>query len=255
MFSIFSVSTGSYLQSPLAPKLLKLPVSFLPATMAHYPEISAIDFSLRVENGRVFQNLVHVPNYAYQHTGNFDHYQLSSHDFVPCEGPGPARFVLRKGLAYSLWETVQMKVKYILAAAHNWNGQENTNPLPTTLHANKITEIGMPPPPFPDPMLLSANLFLADEDPEVIRYWVKLARNLPQPLCVDHEGQAQLSERCELHVGLAPLTLRYPPRRRPRRHQYRRHGRSLVPVYGQRLPPSQDSFALSGAGYVHVGHR
>ena len=142
--------------------------------MAHYPEISAVDFSLRVENGRVFQNPVRVPSYAYQHTGNFDYYQLSPHDFIPCEGPGPTRFVLRKGLAYSLWETVQMKVKYILAAAHNWNGQENTNPLPTTLPANKITEIGMPPPPFPDPMLLSANLFLADEDPEVIRYWVKL---------------------------------------------------------------------------------
>lgn len=142
--------------------------------MAHYPEISAVDFSLRITNGRMFQNPVHVPKYAYQHTANFDHYQLSPHDFIPYEGPGPARFVLRRGLAYSLWETVQMKVKYILAAAHNWNGQVDTDPLPSTLPESKITELGMPPPPFPDPMLLSANLFLADEDPEVIRYWVRL---------------------------------------------------------------------------------
>ena len=142
--------------------------------MAHYPEISAIDFSLRVENGRTFQNPVRVPKYAYQHTGNFDFYQPSAHDFLPCEGPGPERFVLRKGLAYSLWETVQMKVKYILAAAHNWNGQVDTHPLPTTLPEAKVTELGMPPPPFPDSTLLSINLFLADEDPEVIRNWVYL---------------------------------------------------------------------------------
>ena len=142
--------------------------------MAHYPEISAIDFVLRANNGRIVQAPVHIPKYAYQHTGNFDRYKPTPHDFEPYEGPGPAQVLMRKGIAFGLWETMHMKVKYILSAAHRWNGQIDTTPLPSVLPEHKLTEIGMPPPPFPDPQLLTINIFLTAETRETLCNWVDL---------------------------------------------------------------------------------
>ena len=140
--------------------------------MATYPEISAMDFSVRIENGQPVQNQVYVPKYAYQHTPNFDQYKPADEDLVPYEGIGPQRYTLRRSLANCYWETVQMKIKYILAAAHNWHGPIATGPLPTTLSKSKLAEIGMPPPLFPHTELLTINFFLAPEKPEVIRSWV-----------------------------------------------------------------------------------
>lgn len=141
-------------------------------TMATYPEISAVDFSVRIENGQPVQNQVYVHKYAYQHTSNFDQYKPADEALIPYEGIGPKRYTLRRSLANCYWETVQMKIKYILAAAHNWNGQTATVPLPTTLSKSKLTEIGMPPPLFPHTELLTINFFLSPEKPEVIREWV-----------------------------------------------------------------------------------
>ena len=143
-------------------------------TMAHYPEISAIDFVLRANDGRIIQAPVHVPKYVYQHTGNFDRYKPTPHDFEPYEGPGPAQVLMRKGIAFGLWETMHMKVKYILSAAHRWNRQIDTTPLPSVLPEHKLTEIGMPPPPFPDPQLLTVNIFLTAETHETLCNWVDL---------------------------------------------------------------------------------
>ena len=140
--------------------------------MATYPEVSAVDFSVCIENGQPVQNQVFVPKYAYQHTPNFDQYKPASEDFIPYEGIGPKRYTLRRGLASCYWETVHMKIKYILAAAHNWNGETATDPLPTTLSKSKLAELGMPPPLFPHTELLTINFFLAPEKQEVIRSWV-----------------------------------------------------------------------------------
>ena len=140
--------------------------------MATYPEISAVDFSVRIENGQPVQNQVYVPKYAHQYTSNFDQYKPADEDLIPYEGIGPQRYTLRRSLANCYWETVHMKIKYILAAAHNWNSQTATGPLPTTLSKSKLAELGMPPPLFPHTEFLTINFFLAPEKPEIICGWV-----------------------------------------------------------------------------------
>ena len=55
-----------------------------------------LDYSIQFKDGQFVQNHVHVPEYAYQHSANFDHYPPEIHNFVLCPEEGP-------GFCGSLW--------------------------------------------------------------------------------------------------------------------------------------------------------
>ena len=142
--------------------------------MAAYPPITAFDFEAHLENGELVQDLVEMPAYDFQHTAEFDFYRPTIHDYVPYPASRPDHVMLRADLAACLFETYNMKVKYVLAAAHDWNGEFTMDPLPTVLPDSKLKEIGMPAPPFPDCQLWAVNFFFKPEKISVIADWVEM---------------------------------------------------------------------------------
>ena len=141
--------------------------------MASYPEIMALDFTVCLVDGKPVQNPVYVPDYAFQYTANYDHYQLQPHDLLPIKVAGADLVVLRGDVAVCYWESVKMKIRHILAAAQVLDGDFTIGPLPTDLPKSKCNEIGMIPPPFPDPLHLVSNFLLKPEKPEVVKEWVQ----------------------------------------------------------------------------------
>lgn len=127
--------------------------------MAAYPPVTAFDFEAHLENGILMQDLIPMPAYDFQHTAEFDYYRPTIHDYMPYPASGPDQVMLRADLAACLFETYNMKVKYVLAAAHDWNGELTTDPLPSVLPDSKLKEIGMPAPPFLDCQLWAVNFF------------------------------------------------------------------------------------------------
>ena len=180
--------------------------------MAHYPEVSALDYSVQFKGGQIVQNRVYVPEYAYQHSANFDHYPPTDHDFNAHPEAGPGFMALRSTLAASYWESLSMKMKYILAAAHGWDGTITTNPLPTTIPTSKLAEIKMIAPQFPSLQLLETN-YLAypgkqSDIKELVEAWQALSLGLSAWI-----GQAQLNsasvENCSWVWPRSPFSV-YP---------------------------------------------
>jgi hypothetical protein len=65
-----------------------------------------------------------------------------------------------------------MKGRYILAAAHGWDGDSANHPLPIMIPDGKLQEIHMIPLPLPPTHQLSFNVLLLPENPAIIHAWV-----------------------------------------------------------------------------------
>ncbi|KAF8489737.1 hypothetical protein JB92DRAFT_3129285 [Gautieria morchelliformis] len=142
--------------------------------MSSFPEISSSDFSLRCIDGKLIQGPVDAPEFQFQFTSNFDFYHPCSIDFIWLDPPINLHATLRSDLASCYWETLKMKCRYILAAAHEWKGDFDKGPLPQYIPNSLLSEIGMIHPPFPPLDQLTYNFFLLPEDPAEIRRHVKI---------------------------------------------------------------------------------
>jgi hypothetical protein len=165
--------------------------------MATFPEISARDFHTRFDGNRIVQGPVAAPFYPFQHTSNFDYYRPCHFDFCFLNPPHEGMAVLRNDLASACWESLKMKNRYIMAAAHGWKGDGEDEPLPMTIPAEKLVEIGMIYPPFPPVPQLAHNFLLLPESPSTIR-----AR-----LAMWQENSRQLAawiSKAKLHCALIP---------------------------------------------------
>ena len=98
-----------------------------PAGMALFPVITARDYSVRQGLYSLEQESLTVPRFEFQFTSNFDFYPLGKQDFVYLDPPYHQFATIRPDLASCLWETLKMKVHFILCAARNGNCDAATN--------------------------------------------------------------------------------------------------------------------------------
>lgn len=128
--------------------------------MATFPTITALNYSVRQGPCSLIQEPVLVPRFPFQFSSNFDFYPLGKQDFDYLDPPSNHFAVVRPDIAACLWETLKMKVRYILAAAHNGNCEAASDLLITFISSAKLKEIDMLPPPFPPAHQLTSNPFL-----------------------------------------------------------------------------------------------
>ena len=136
--------------------------------MASFPEISARNYSVHRGPHSLVQEPVLIPRFQFQYTSNFDFYLLGKCDFIPLEHPPHHYAVLHSDIAICLWESLKMKVRYILATSRNGNCDAVFDLLSTYIPSAKLQEIDMLPPPFPSIHQLTFNPFLRPGHPAVI---------------------------------------------------------------------------------------
>ena len=136
--------------------------------MATFPEISFLDFSVRKGLHSTTQEPVSIPFHEFQFTSQFDFYRPCKSDLVYLTPSSSDYVVLRNELAVSIWESLKMKTRYILAAAHRWNGDTAVIPLPTSLPDAKLREIKMIRPALPFLHPLTFNPLLCPGPPTAV---------------------------------------------------------------------------------------
>ena len=141
--------------------------------MATFPNITSLEFNLHRYNDHIIQNAVYPPEFGFQFTANFDYYTPSPFDFKFLDAPDNNFAVMRSTLAGAIWETLKMKGRYILAAAHGWDPDTATDPLPISLPEEKLKEIDMISPPFPSVYQLTYNFFEFPAPMKTILEWVE----------------------------------------------------------------------------------
>ena len=139
-----------------------------PSGMANFPEVTSRDYTLRQTPNGLVQEPVSTLHFPFQHSSNFDFYRPCKFDFIYLDAPINNYAVLRNDLAHSIWESVKMKGRYIIAAAHGWDGDTATYALPTSIPDAKFKEIHMLPPPLMPNQLLAFNKLLFPERPTII---------------------------------------------------------------------------------------
>ena len=142
--------------------------------MAVFPEITSHDYAIRLNQHLLEQEPVYVPLYPFQFTSNYDFYRPSKFDFIYLDPPTNNHAVLHYDLAISLWDTMRMKERYILAAAHNWDGDTATHPLPAFIPDSKFKEIHMLSPIFHHHAPLSSIKLFTPANPITICSWISI---------------------------------------------------------------------------------
>ena len=140
--------------------------------MATFPAISDRDYSIRQGPYSLEQEPIPVPRFEFQFSSNFDFYPIGKQDFAHLDPPYNLFATIRPDIASCLWETLKMKVRYILAAAHNGNCDAASDLLSTFISSVKLKEINMLPPPFPPAHQLTSNPFLRPGHPAIVDTWV-----------------------------------------------------------------------------------
>ena len=155
--------------------------------MANFPEITFLDFSVRKGLHSATQEPVSFPFHEFQFTSQFDFYRPCKSDLVYLTPPSSDYVVLRSDLAISIWESLRMKTRYILAAAYRWNGDTAASPLPTSLSDAKLEEIRMIKPAIPFLHPLTFNPLLCPGPPATVfsrvAIWQERARMLSAWIC------------------------------------------------------------------------
>ena len=142
------------------------------------------------------QEPVLIPRFQFQYTSNFDFYPLGKCDFIPLEPPPHHYAVLRSDIAICLWESLKMKVHFILAASRNGNCDAVFDLLSTYIPSAKLQEIDMLPPPFPSVHQLTFNPFLRPGHPAVIESVVSSWQTTSRMLSVWIAKAQENSVRC-----------------------------------------------------------
>ena len=140
--------------------------------MATFPVITARDYAVRKGPYSLEQEPIPVPRFEFQFTSNFDFYPLSKQDFVYLDPPYNHFASIRPDIASCLWESLKMKVRFILCAARYGNCDAATDLLTTFISNAKLKEIDMLHPPFPPAHQLTSNPFLRPGHPAVVETWV-----------------------------------------------------------------------------------
>lgn len=136
--------------------------------MATFAPVTALDYAKDRTDSIRPQVPVELGEFNHQYTSDFGQYRMCMHDLDRIDTVGGPTYYIRAELAACVWETVRMKVRYILAAAHNWRGDVNTEPLPTDLPKEKCDELSMGMPPIPAGRHLHFNFLKLHDKPEVL---------------------------------------------------------------------------------------
>ena len=142
--------------------------------MATFPVISERDYSVRPGPYLLKQEPIPLPRFEFQFSSNFDFYPVGKQDYTYLDPPYNLFATIHPDIASCLWETLKMKVRYILTAAHNGNGDATSDLLSTFISSTKLKEIGMVPPSFPPTHQLASNPFLHPGHPTVVDSWVTM---------------------------------------------------------------------------------
>ena len=140
--------------------------------MATFPIISERDYSVRPGPYSLEQEPIPMPRFEFQFSSNFDFYPVGKQDYAYLDPPYNLFATIRPDVASCLWETLKMKVRYILAAARDGNCDAALDPLSTFISSAKLKEINMVPPSFPPAHQLSSNPFLRPGHPAIVDSWV-----------------------------------------------------------------------------------
>ena len=140
--------------------------------MATFPTISERDYSIRQGPYSLEQEPIPVPRFEFQFSSNFDFYPVGKQDFTYLDPPYNLFATIRPDIASCLWETLKMKIRYILTAARNGNSNAASDLLTTFISSAKLKEIDMLPPPFPPAHQLASNPFLRPGHPAIVDTWV-----------------------------------------------------------------------------------
>lgn len=140
--------------------------------MASFPVITARDYSIRQGLYALEQEPITVPRFEFQFTSDFDFYPLGKQDFIYLDPPYHQFATIRPDLASCLWETLKMKVRFILCAARNGNCDAATDLLTTFISSAKLRELNLLHPPFPPAHQLTSNPFLRPGHPAIVETWV-----------------------------------------------------------------------------------
>ena len=140
--------------------------------MATFPHITARDYAVRQGPHSLEQEPIPTPRYEFQFTSNFDFYPSGKQDFAYLDPPYNNFATVRSDIASCLWESLKMKVRFVLAAARNGNCDSASDLLMTFISNAKLQEINMIHPPFPPAHQLTSNPFLRPGHPTVVETWV-----------------------------------------------------------------------------------
>ena len=143
-----------------------------PSGMASFPIITALNYAVRKGPYSLEQEPIPVPQFKFQYSSNFDFCPIGKQDFRYLDPPYNHFATIRPDLASCLWETLRMKVHYILMAARNGNCDSASDLLTTFISNAKLREIDMLHPPFPPAHQLTSNPFLRPGNPAVVETWV-----------------------------------------------------------------------------------
>jgi hypothetical protein len=150
--------------------------------MATFSPVTSLDYAKDRTDSLRPQVNVELGEFEHQYTSDFDHYRICMHDLNMVETVGGRTYFIRLELAASVWESVRMKSRYILAAAHNWHGDINTEPLPTELPKDKCDELSMVVPPIPAERHLRFNFLTMNSTPEILKcrveHWQQIGHQL-----------------------------------------------------------------------------
>lgn len=149
-----------------------LVLSLWSSGMATFPNITALNYSVRKGHNSLYQESLPAPRFEFQFTSNFDFYPVGSQDYEYLDPPDNHFAHIRPDIASCLWESLKMKVRYILSAARNGDSHAAFDLLTTFISNAKLREVDMLPPPFPPAHQLVSNPFLRPGHPSVVDTWV-----------------------------------------------------------------------------------
>jgi hypothetical protein len=172
--------------------------------MALFPPVTSVDYQLSHDGDNVIQAAVSLPQYEFQHSDNFEFYKPGRHDWTSIFLFGKHYFYLRPELADSLWESVRMKCRYILAAAAGWKGDVDSNDLPLTIPDEKYQEISMIRAPIPPDNYLAHNFLKIPGEKVEIESWIERWQQTGHQLTA---WTAKAKENC---VDLEDCTWKWP---------------------------------------------
>jgi hypothetical protein len=79
---------------------------------------------------------------------SFLHHELSALDFIPMSESNNQHVAIKPGLAHGLWYTLQRLARIVLCASNDYNPNEDSGPLPTTIPAVALEQLDLPFPPI-----------------------------------------------------------------------------------------------------------
>lgn len=172
--------------------------------MANFPRVQSLDYATEMLYGKPIQSRVVVPDFQFQYSPDFEHYKPCGYDFRKIKIFENEYVMLRPELAAAIWESLKMKYRYVLAAAHDWHGERALTPLPQNIPEAKIRELHMIAPPVPDADELTINFFAFATDMITLRVWIERWQQM------SHQLSAWIAKAKERTIALGVTSWVWP---------------------------------------------